>query len=207
MTDPSALPTDPGQPPSAPPESMFSQQARVRLGLASFAFATGVFVYGIVAPHHFEHPMARGALLLAFGLYSAVFWFVMWPENVVLKDDRLTLGVRIAGPVALMIILIVMYSYYLPTDYAYGGEVFRIKPTNGPAEITYLHNGTRLDYSGEWYEVPDPKNKFLMHGLYVRFPRGSNQVTAELTLWNCKPKVVSFKRGAGEVALAIERTQ
>ena len=174
------------------------------LTIVTFLLATGGLLLGMFAPELFEHPIARFSLCAAIAAYFGVFFFVLYPQVVEvsqLPGIALPRGVKLVGPVALFLILLLILLNWMPV--AAPGRFF-YADYDGAARV-HVDN-FHVEATDETFEhfIAVDKNRNVT-GLYIRFASGRDEYQARIAVDYRSTVKTTFERGVDEGSFLVPR--
>jgi hypothetical protein len=181
----------------------------VVIGLALASFVVSLVVLGLVValglfwPQALANATGRFLLLLLISLNFAVFFFVFYPQDIAI--DKFVLGARLAGPLAVLFIVLFALWKWMPDPFPTSYRMFVLKFENdakvsnltlAPSEPAEFH---------DYYVIRDPKGDVI--GVLIRFPPDHLEpIKATVTVPGILNKVpVEFPRGVGEKTVEVKQ--
>jgi hypothetical protein len=183
---------------------------RLVLALAVVAFVTAgiLLAGGLVWPERFEHSTARFLLCAAVALNLAIFFFIIYPQDVKLtKVPVINVSVPLVGPIVLFILMLLFLWTLMPEPPTVARRFFIPYEGGQRAERISFDTVkiTPAEESFTYYVVPNDR-RFLA-GVYVEFGRGKEQYKALFAAPFYKPVEITFQRGPGEGRFEVERAE
>jgi hypothetical protein len=189
----------------APLTSMFSKKIVIRLAVSAFAIASLLMTFGLIWPERFDNGTARFILCAAISLNLAIFFFVLYPQEIKLTQiPVINLSITLVGPIALYIVLLLLFLKLMPVPSLVAYRLF--VPYEGGNRALRISSQAKVspqDDRFECYIVPDENG--LLAGVCVRFESGQDHYKALFKAPYYKTTEVTFDRGAGEGSFQVER--
>lgn len=193
--------------PGRPLLSILPRWMLIALTVAAFALTAGGLLLGIFRAELFEHPIARFCLCATIAAYFSVFLFVLYPQTVkisAIPGIKLPVGVKLVGPVALFIVLLLILLQWMPI--AAPGRFFRADYAPGQ-DLVHVDNFyvTAIGEAVEPSIVVDKAH--FVKGIYVKFSNNHDQYQAQITVDYRPPLTCDFERGLGDGSFRIPQSK
>ena len=191
--------------PEAALTSIFSKKIVIRLAVGAIVVASILMTCGLVWPERFDNSTARFILCAAIALNLAIFFFVLYPQEIKLtRIPMLNVTIQLVGPIALYIVMLMLFWKMMPVPSLVAYRLF--VPYEGGIRAQRISAQAKVsprDERFECYIVPDEDG--LLAGVCVRFESGQDHYKAWFKAPYYKPTEVIFDRGAGEGSFQVER--
>jgi len=195
----------PNNKPAAQVTTIFSRKIVIRLAVGAFVVASILMICGLVWPERFDNSTARFILCAAIAMNLAIFFFVLYPQEIKLSQIPLiNVTIQLVGPIALYIVLLMLFWKMMPVPSLVAYRLF--VPYEGGSRAQRISAKAKVvpqDERFECYIVPDEDG--LLAGVCVRFENGQDHYKALFKADYYKPTEVTFDRGAGEGSFQVER--
>jgi hypothetical protein len=191
--------------PSAGLTKIFPKQLVIALAISSFVLASILMACGLIWPEKFDNATARFILCAGIALNLAVFFFVLYPQEIKLtKIPLINVTIQLLGPIALYIVMLLLLWKMMPEP---SPVVYRLfVPQEGGVRALRI-SGAKVsmeDESFQCYVVPQENG--LLAGICVRFENGRDHAKGWFKANFYKTTEVNFDRGPGEGIFQVERS-
>lgn len=152
------------------------------LTIFSFVAQCALLATAMAIPDRFYHPISRFAFCAFASITAGLFFFVLYPtdyqlDNIPGIENYIKLGRKIAGPIALVLLLFAASIRYMPQPPA-----FRVFELNFPPNQVPLTSLVKFDPEG-----PVLLDENLAKRVLVEFPNGERTRDIRL-IWETHPQ-------------------
>jgi len=193
---------------SSPQEVLISILPRwtvVVLCMVAFFFMTGFLVVLVIFPKYFlslETPFSRFWLCLAVATYFSVFFFVFYPQRIVLESfPKFDMPTRVVGPVALCLFLLWILVEMCPQPVV--GVLHEVRYASGLEAVDLRTIRVRTEDSRYKLYALASDDKVSFGGLYIQYPPGEIECVVSIDVDLYKPFKVVLNRSAGDKSFAF----
>lgn|GEM_PF-3094873 len=169
-------------PATGPLFKVFPRPLVIVFGVLSGTFLLAVVYFGMFQSFRFQDPMARSWLVVAFSVCFAIFFFLFFPQEIKIEkiapfDRAIDLGVKIAGPVALFLIIFSVLNKFIPPGTDLSTRYFEARYASGEANVGGYQDNFKIDWHGEnkptFIRVMDDNAN--LQGVIVEFSGGATK--------------------------------